>query len=363
MPTQLYRCLAAIRAALSNPATHDMQARLAALPPHPLAEEVGQQIAASAPDSSRLFALSTAPEARTATGFLKTREYPKAGFECFDFAPLETPQKFRLGIPPNAAKPVDILAHTAGMAHTRFVALFPEHFTGKAPQPGDKAFYFINKFIWRTRNVTLPLTRMFWETEAFQALLSAPDPALSRAMTGWVTMHEGLHQTGAMPSPDGLAYKSTRSAAAFEELRVDLLVLRHAAKRMDADAEFRLLFELVLAERLMRYGAEYDPQTTFDPRTSLGLYAGLQKAGALTTDPGTGRQRLDLAATVRWIAEECARMEALETRIKGYAPRDIRVLLRVHIEQLAGQEAPWTRPAYFEEAHRFLQEQDAFELA
>ena len=118
-----------------------------------------------------------------------------------------------------------------------------------------------------------------------------------------------------------------------------------------------------MAERLLRYGAEYDPQTTFDPRTSLGLFAGLETADAISMDRNTGRLVLDTEAAVHWIAEQCEKMEALEARIQGYAARDIRVLLRVHMEQLAQQEAPWTRPAYFEEARRYLREHAAFELA
>lgn len=90
---------------------------------------------------------------------------------------------------------------------------------------------------------------------------------VEQALTAWVVLHEYFHNTGPMPINCFLRAKSTKTAAALEELRVDLLSLLYLSTLGD-EPMAKKTFQLVLAERLMRYGVQYDIETNYDAISS-----------------------------------------------------------------------------------------------
>ena len=175
-------------------------------------------------------------------------------FEALHFERIEVPiiVKERFS---SYACPINVLVSTDGFL-SKYATLFPENFvTQSPPKIGDEVYYFINKFVKRFKDVTIPFLKTGKiNLHPFEKILDLTFEQINTLSASWVTMHEYFHTKGALPIPTSLDAKSSRSSAALEELRVDLLVIVAANELTKIDAVFgEQLAQFVLAERLLRY--------------------------------------------------------------------------------------------------------------
>jgi hypothetical protein len=311
-------------------------------------------------DSSALFRHSVEADAGEILGFLDIPYHPEAGLEAIAFTEIAIPDAIVRAAPPSTARCVIPTEATAGFGSETFVGLFPEHFVGHVPQAEEPAFYFMDKFVDRVQRVTLPLIRTMWRREDFAALLAAPVAEIRTACAIWTWLHEGFHKTGPLPLPEYLGDKSSLTAAAFEETRVDLLALELLRGLAGELPVAGLTFDLILAERLIRYAALYDPASSFDARGSVAMFAGLCRAGAVMPCGEGRRHRLDRARLDAWIAGTGRRMRTAETTAKAQPAGRRKKTLERAFAEIAGQApGPWVRTGFHRRASAVLPEGQA----
>lgn len=209
---------------------------------------------------------------------------------------------------------MNLIASTEGFQSSRAVALFPENFvTPIPPTRSNPVYYFINKFIDRFRTITIPfLTSGRVNLQPFENLLELSDAELKVIASVWVHMHEHFHTTGVLPVSEHFAIKSSRSSAAFEELRVDLLTIlaSFAEHRTEMGQLFKGVTQFVIAERLIRYPIESHPEKDYDARSSIVLATLLAREGALETDSNRLIIHFDrLEESIRSIANDIGKLE------------------------------------------------------
>src|SRR5690606_25598103 len=106
------------------------------------------------------------------------------------------------------------------------VAIFPENFLHAGEIPTEaRSFYFIDKFVRRCKEKTIPFVRSKTTLRSLTLLKTATDEQIEEAASLWVYLHEHFHRQGVLPLPKALKLKSSRSTAGLEELRVDLLAM------------------------------------------------------------------------------------------------------------------------------------------
>ena len=231
---------------------------------------------------------------------------------------IEVPKLVALLFPSNA-RPVNLLAQTQGFESLRSVALFPENFsTQKVLNEHDPVYYFINKFVLRFKNRTRPFLASGRVTGGcFEDLPKIDDEALLLLASAWVSMHEHFHTQGSLPIPKSLPQKSSRSSAAVEELRVDLLTILHSrnilAPRLGVFGS--LVGQFVLAERLLRYPIDAHPNVDYDSRSSVMLAHMLKAQGAVSWETG----KFEINASIIFLALQKVldQIEMLELSIKN----------------------------------------------
>lgn len=186
----------------------------------------------------------------------------------------EIPHKYLTEKYPSQARPIRLLATSTGFYGPRYVAIFPENIVWpKVSEESCPAFYFINKFIDRFLSVTKPaISNNIIHNDNFPYILEADYDEILNAAVSWVHLHEYFHSEGIIPYSKSRMIKSTRSTAALEELRVDILTiiesLEHLPTTPFGDKKSLLLAEFVLAERLIRYPLEAHPNSDYDARSS-----------------------------------------------------------------------------------------------
>jgi hypothetical protein len=218
---------------------------------------------------------------------------PSLLLDTFSFEHMAVHDAFARAYPNHGVRPIWIGDATDGFKFELSVALFPENFlTAAAVAPAHRAYYFVDRFVRRHLEITRAILNLGTSPRAFARLKSAPDSAIARACVTWVHFHEYFHRRGHLPLPENLGVKSTRSTAGLEEVRCDALACL-AAHRGPAHGveEGELHAELILAERLLRYPLQDDPQRNYDARGSQFLYGYLCERGALRED---GPDRIDL---------------------------------------------------------------------
>lgn len=193
------------------------------------------------------------------------------------------------------------------------VALFPENWVS-ADQPSDEhvVLYFVDRFAERFSRLTAKAIDEL-QIEAFGGLRSMSKEDTLDACSSWVTMHEAFHRRGALPIPEYLKLKSSRSRAAAEEMRVDLLSMQKAWEwsQGDSSGRWERVALLILAERLLRYPLQGTPQANYDARGTQALFGFLCDAKALWVSADyrelqvdISRLRLAMGDMSRYIAEE-----------------------------------------------------------
>jgi hypothetical protein len=264
---------------------------------------------------------------------------PGLGLDALAFEPMAVPDGLARAYPNDGVQPIWLGEATAGFRFELSVALFPENFLTDQPvQPRHRAYYFVDRFVRRHLELTRAILELGTSPRAFARLKRAGDAAIARGCVSWVHLHEYFHRRGHLPLPEHLDVKSTRSTAGLEEVRCDTLacLAAHRAAALGVD-DGELHAELILAERLLRYPLQDDPQHNYDARGSQFLYGFLRERGAIADD---GAGRLDLphgmAAAIDALREMLVginKLEYLEKRSHPHAGRDRR---RALVERFGG---------------------------
>ncbi|MGE0172459.1 MAG: DUF6421 family protein [Oligoflexales bacterium] len=202
------------------------------------------------------------------------------GLECIVYGECSIPPAIAKAFP-SVGRPVMVRRYSKGFNSDFSVAIFPENFADAGVIPMDaRSFYFIDKFVDRCRRITIPFVKNKTTINSLRSLKTATDEQLKEVASLWVFLHEHFHRQGALPLPQALTLKSSKSTAGLEELRVDLLAMlacRSEIVRKNCNAT--LLEEFVLAERLFRYGIERCPNADYDSRGAHVFYRYLEKNG------------------------------------------------------------------------------------
>lgn len=172
-------------------------------------------------------------------------------------------------------KLVNILSSTPSRYSENLVALFPGEYVDISGRSCD-TFFFINKFLSRFFKYTQPFIANQKVTNIFDALLGVDENLAVSAICNWVCLHERMHSKGSMPLDSYRNLKSKKYAAAFEELRVDLLSIDEL---LNTDSELSNVFaKYILAERLLSYPLHRDTRNS-DAISSVYLHHLILKSG------------------------------------------------------------------------------------
>lgn len=240
------------------------------------------------------------------------------GFEFFEYRKLsalpEIEEKFS-----SIAMPVSILRSSAGLLPGRTVALFPENWVNKNSSvfsKADRVYYFINKFVSRYFNITKFLLETCCKAGTFDALKSASREEIEIACCNWVTIHEHFHRQGRLPLPEFLALKSSRSSAAIEELRVDVVaMLALPSLKSESSRILQISREFILAERLLRYAVEASPDRDYDAIGTQVLFQFLQATGGVSVEHGLLRIHGDIWSRVEHLSRMITELEMKAEKI------------------------------------------------
>lgn len=212
-------------------------------------------------------------------GFFDVPYAPTLTFEAIALKKLVRPS-WLVGVPSEAVPSIE-LASSPGFATKSCVAIFPENLLGDTPKHGgESVFYLINRFAERTQRITLKVINEFIQNVEFSALASSSASDLTQSLSAWVAVHEHSHNTGSKPLKYFLAEKSSRSAAAVEELRADMTSILKLCE-MGSIQSIRSA-KLILCERAFRYGVSYDPEYNYDSISSQILVNYLQHSEGLS---------------------------------------------------------------------------------
>ena len=185
------------------------------------------------------------------------------------------------------ANTINVKACTFGFdQYPTCVALFPENFVaGKKVKNEFSVFYFVNVFIRRFEEFGRPILKKYVSQKSFWRLKRLSQKVLLKSFATWFYLHEYHHGTGHLPLGDYFKVKNTKTTAAVEELRVDVLSILACLESAQAgytDAYFYA--ELILFERLLRYSAHSFPEENYDARSSLMFLKFLEEQNAVSVD-------------------------------------------------------------------------------
>lgn len=271
---------------------------------------------------------------------LLSAPYNKAlGLECILYDDCRIPAPIAAAFP-SVARPVRVRRYSDGFASDLAVAIFPENFTGTGT--GDvpleaRSFYFIDKFLKRCKETTIPFVQSMTSLRSLRLLKTATDAELEEAAALWVYLHEHFHRQGVLPLPQSLKLKSSRSTAGLEEVRVDLLAMlacSSAVVRENCNAA--LLEEFILAERLFRYGVERCPNTDYDSRGAHVFYRYLERNGALSEQDAL--IELDMARVRRLARLLSLDIVDLETESAAMSFSDAKARLADYVKRMAAYD-------------------------
>ena len=222
---------------------------------------------------------------------------PNLGFDWLFYSEVKVSEYCKMTFP-SQALPVRVQKCSPGFETARSVAIFPENFVSiPAHVSVQPVYYFIDKFVHRWFQITVPAIKQFLSFPAdFESLLNRSHEELLSVSATWVSMHEHFHEQGPMPIRNSLQIKSSRSTAALEELRVDLEVIRSCLNSTTTFGQHVAHF--VFLERFLRYQLESTAQDDYDARGSVALFRYLLKVKAVRFDDS----RIVLDQTILWKA-------------------------------------------------------------
>lgn len=233
--------------------------------------------------------------------FIKEPTLQFIAFDRVDFPELQAEY-------PSHASAVNLIKSTDAYANPFIdVASFPESHAMDSRNkvhkndPDSQARYHIDKFLARIYAYTNFALNYNTDTSAFKLMKSASYEQLFKAAASWLSVHESYHSKGPIPrvkrwlldtpSPQeeinswyGYDMKDSKKGGIWEELRVDINGMLEADS-IAAAKGYRdlgpLVREVILAERLLRYPIQRDPDDDFDACTSTILINWLLENGAV----------------------------------------------------------------------------------
>lgn len=327
---------------------HDAaQAQVARMTHAPLRAELSRCIAAGTFADNRLIANSDYLQgsglmaAMLSTPYIKDAQDRRViTIQAFEFSDLDALAGLRGAYPAPHVRPVAVGDATAEIRGIRrFVAVFPDSVVGELPQGYADGFYFRGKFVEAYDAAIRPLLDLLWSDTCFTAVRAASPEDLRNAAAIWVHLHEYFHCNAILPIAEFGPVKGTRLAGAFEELRVDLGAMLADIDDAVGPRMAAIVFEFILAFRLIYYGSSFDPVRDYDAVTSVALSNALEEAGCILRD-SEGRYMFPAGDMLRnGLAEVFDRLTEAEAdlsrrlRAQG-GGRDLQRSMRVEFEDL-----------------------------
>jgi len=177
-------------------------------------------------------------------------------------------------------KAIKILEGSMGIQDKSIVALFPENLESKKiVGEDDSIFYLVDRFTKRHIEKTREAINSYIVSDYFNDLNNLSSEKIEELVSNWVHLHEYFHRTGSLPIPQCLKIKSSKFSASLEELRVDLLSIKHCLNSHNLN--LRLTAKFILAERLLGYLFFRNLDTDFDALSSQIFCHFLRENGVL----------------------------------------------------------------------------------
>lgn len=324
-----------------------VQTQVARMTHAPLRAELSRCIAAGTFADNRLIASSDylrasgLMAAMLSTPYIKDRQDRRViTIQAFEFSDLGELSGLRTAYPAPDVRPVAVGNATTEIGDIRrFVAVFPDSVVGDLPQGYADSFYFCGKFVEAYDAAIRPLLDLLWSDASFIAVRAASTEDLHNAAAIWVHLHEYFHCSAILPIAEFGHVKSTRLAGAFEELRVDLGAMLADLAGAVGPRMAAIVFEFILAFRLIYYGSSFDPVRDYDAVSSVALSNVLEETGCILCDtdgcyifPACDVLRKGLAGVFDQLTEAEA---DLSRRLRAHGGgRDRQCSLRVEIEDL-----------------------------
>lgn len=360
----IFSCLADIRKELNDPnrnLSFYSQKNLnriidsTVMLPAPSRIHVENQIKNSFSNPTSGKSLIDSPDLSFLAAFFHAKYAPLLGFEFFEYQRLDPSQEVTARFP-SIAIPVRLVRHSEGLSPGRTVALFPENWIHKKSsqlEPDDRVYYFIDKFVKRHMTITQRLIGLCCDPGSFESLRSATEKEIELACSNWVTIHEHCHRHGALPLPEFLAVKSTRAAAAVEELRVDLYGVLEVGRLTTLDPRMKAINrEFILAERLLRYAVEADPETDYDAIGTQVLFRFLETHQAISIKNGLLSIGSQCWSTLELLFEVIDSVERKASTLPPTEQKKIMQVLAKGFGNFSIEKNNYQRARFFEECRQ-----------
>ena len=193
-------------------------------------------------------------------GYMQPSKAPGAFFEGMCIEKHEADLGFASSHP-SIAYPARFVLGTRALQNQEMLGVFAEHFGYREAFQQSwrdaKAIYLVDRFQVRFRSITTPMVDRFLTSDSLQNLRGWIGRAASserlNAASCWLTMHEHLHATGALPFHEYMYVKRNRLSAGYEETRVDLLSALRLQRMKDVCPDAIAYSEYILAERILAY--------------------------------------------------------------------------------------------------------------
>ncbi len=260
---------------------------------------------------SRTKAMVNATSENTIFGLFDASYFPSLSLEYLTYRTLPIDPRLAERYP-SPTMPVVIERMSDGFTSRTVVALFPENHLDGSQQPEDLVFYFVDKFVERHLRITRWLLAEVVDPAAFRLVRAADEPTLEAASAWWVHLHEYHHRQGDMPIPEYLPVKMSKALAGLEELRTDVSSMLACFDDDQLSPEMSaLVYEFILAERLLRYSVEGISRPNYDAVASQLLFTYLVEAGGIAVVDGRIYLRPELPEVLRVFLGEITGIEHL----------------------------------------------------
>ena len=292
-------------------------------------------------NSTSLLELTHSVDPTFILGFFDVPYNPESYLEAASLSFVPIPRSVLSRYPTSHAAPVLVQSSTDGFKEPLAVAVFGENYVGAELKEHHRAYYFVDKFARRFIDHTRAAVSNSWSPTAFSPLMDADYDTLIQASAIWVHLHEFHHRKGFLPLPKYLNDKSSRNAAGAEELRVDIWSILSLMSLVPAEPITHIAIQYILAERLIRYPLQAEPQENYDARSSIALFNFLFRHDVIGSRRGRFYFEGGFARLRRALQSIAVKMHAIEYSISLTQEIDRKKELSKILPALAMNEDNW----------------------
>lgn len=128
-------------------------------------------------------------------GMFQAPYNPDLNIDCLFYKTRKIDPLIQKIYPNNQVVSIEIVECTDGFKHKDSVALFPENFvTNEKVLIENKAFYFIDRFLKRTEQLTLPVIMAMSSPNSFNEIKKADSDLILEGLAVWVHLNEDIQE-------------------------------------------------------------------------------------------------------------------------------------------------------------------------